>query len=236
MWSIQDKIFGEEQKLFINALKKTNTKYQIVKDKWVPHTEYSRGSVEFIIRKSPRLININSYTYSYYTSFCENLILNRDYIILPWWMIKQSKDIIFKAFDTEKFFIRPNSGRKIFTGNYITRKWFEKDLDCIKRLPDSCIKPNDLIIISSFKEILSEYRVALRYGEIIDYSCYSGINSIDYQEIKKFIKSFYYYPDIFYVIDIAVGKFGIKILEINNLFSAGWYDMDYEKILKHIEN
>ncbi len=51
-----------------------------------------------------------------------------------------------------------------------------------------------------------------------------------YQAINKWS------PDIAYVLDIAVTNEGLKIIEINNINSSGFYKSDIEKIVTAINN
>lgn len=248
MWIIQDKVFGEETNSLVEALGNNNIQYKIVKDSSYPlyGRAIIRGSIDFV--KSYRhpftdyfpggLLTLENYKCSNYYKFFKNRMLNYEYIMLPWWNLKDKKDLVFKAFpDSEKFFIRPNSGKKIFTGTTISKKWWDKELDIISSLPSSNIQDSDLILVSSYKEILAEYRLLMHKDHLIDYSIYSGENQFTEDVFINFMaSSTTYFPDILYTVDLAVTENSVKYLELNSFVSAGLYDMNYDKIVKYIES
>lgn len=247
MWIIQDKVFGEETDLLVEALKNNNIEYKLRNHAYsdfyslMDYDDYiCRGSIDFVDYYSwyPNRLTLKNYDYTKYSKYFKGLLLNEDYIVLPWWRLYNNTDIIFKAFpDTERFFIRPNSGRKIFTGTTLLKKWWTKELDIIKGLPNSQINQEDLVIISTANEIQAECRVLLYKNTIIDFSYYQGKQERgDLKFIEDFAKRCEYFPDNFYVMDIAFFENYGKIIELNNAFTAGLYDMDYDKIVKYIES
>ncbi len=240
-WIIQD-IFGEET----NNLIKYLDDYQIVNDKtYLSKPSFDtciiRGSIDFIekfskIPFSVKLLTLENYTCSQYYNYIEGLI-NSDCIFLPWGKLKYSKDIIFKCFGGDRVFIRPNSGKKIFTGTSVGKKWWNKELEIVKNFPENNILDTDLVLISSFKEIVKEYRVLMYRNEIIDYSIYNGeTHFYDNKLIKHYCSKNTYYPDIFYTIDIGIGDNFSGILEINSFVSAGLYEMDFKKVVSRINS
>lgn len=238
MLIIQDRVFGDEQEKLIEAAKQNELGYKIVEKPIFTsaHHMIPRGSVEFVEKYINYInINIDSYTYSYYSTFFKSHLFNSDFIILPWWYLNYTSWFL-DLFKTDRLFIRPNSGRKIFTGTTLTKKWWNKELRIISQLPNSNIKDDDLVVISSAKEIKSEYRVLLHEYDIIDYSWYSGEESKlnIYSELRDLLFLNCFAPDEYWVMDIAYNGYQWKILEINNGFSSGWYDMNYNRIISYI--
>lgn len=251
-WIIQDKVFGEETNLLIEALKFNYLDYKIVRKIpdvnrhiSVKHNTFIRGTIDFVesfqkILNQSFNLTIDNYTYSSYTEHFGIRMLNSDYVILPWWKL-YDKEVIFNCFpDSDKLFIRPNSGRKIFTGTTLTKKWWIKELAIIKDLPSSSIKDSDLVVVSSYKEILTEYRLLMYRNQLIDWCIYSGEPS-DHFDLVKIMVNFFsatidFFPDILYTVDIAKTENDYKIIELNSAVSAGWYNMDYDKIVKFIES
>lgn len=244
MWTIQDKIFGEETALLIKALENNNIKYRLLDDpeENIPIETFEnnvcRGSIEFVenYKCYTKRLTLEKYDYTRYSKYFKGDLLNEDYIVLPWWRLYNYQDIIFKAFpEAQNFFIRPNSGKKIFTGTTLSKKWWIKELDIIKRLPSSQINHEDLVIISTKKQIEAECRVLLYKNEIIDFDYYEGKQERgDLKFIESFAKKCEYFPDDFYIMDIAFSENSGKIIELNNAFTAGWYNMDYQKITNYI--
>ncbi len=264
MWHIQTGVFGhyEEQKLK-QALDNLDLTYAICDNNEVLSTNRPwgqnnsvtcfRGAVEFIQPMRHRYINafrenapvcvtIENYSCSVYYPKWLEWLLNRDHFFVPWITLKDDAQQYFEWLNCEKLFIRPNSGRKIFTGNYISKKWWENDLETIASLPGNNPSDNDLVLVSSHKGIVSEYRVIMYEDEVLTYSWYDGNETCSLSEAK--IKDYCtaaawssnYFPDEYYTLDLALLQDGsMKVLELNSLFSAGWYDADYDKIIKHVE-
>lgn len=237
-WVIQD-IFGEERDDFVRNLKS----YEVVPASTSlcegihrKETQF-RGSIEFVLVNtcSRKQIDIKAYKCSNYYHHFNKFMLNSDFIMMPWGSLLQNKEVIFRAFDTEKFFIRPNSGRKIFTGTTIGRKWFDKELKIIESLPNSSISNTDLVLISSTKDIVSEYRLAVcsdpdlnNDHHILGSAKYSGEDQPYIEDIADyFLKRVDYRPNLLYTMDLAILKDGSsRVVELNSFHSAGLYGMD----------
>lgn len=242
---------GDETDRLVAALEKNNAEYRILKDQWFEEgfvggeSVFVRGSTEFC-QKFDRMwgeyidlygLTIENYTYSKYAETIDDEMLNSDYIVLPWHKLYKSLDLLKFMFSSERFFIRPNSGEKLFTGTTLGSKHFTKELDVIKTLPGFCAVDNDLVVVSSAKKIEAEYRLFMYENTVVDYSSYVVNEPVhrdiqrDFLELASRIKKF---PDVFYTLDICYSNGKPYILEINSASSAGWYDMDYNKIVEYI--
>jgi hypothetical protein len=231
-WIIQDKIFGEETELLIKQL----DDYELVKEipDSAPEDSIVRGSTDFVQlyqQKFPthrKWLTIENYSCDTYYPLLGDSLLNSQYLLMNWELLSQNKEIIFSKLEGDKFFIRPNSGRKIFTGTTLTKKWWDKELEIIKNLPNSSVQNHDLVLISTFKEIKAEYRLLMHKHNIIDWSAYNDDEEtrIEVDEnLFDITKTNNYYPDEYYTLDIAITKYGSKILELNSFVSAGLYNM-----------
>jgi len=265
MWHIQKDIFGayEEQKMK-DALDELGVfRCDCVGEQVVnpPTGAWSndegpavfRGSVEFVQLMRHKYINVfkkiapigvteERYDCTRYYSHWLDSMLNQDHFFVPWSVLSMYADQYFAWLDCDKLFIRPNSGKKIFTGNYITKKWWERDLASIESLPGNNPTGDDLVLVSCHKGIVSEYRVMMHLDKVISYSFYSGneMNQLSEEKITSYCEpaawGAEYFPDDYYTIDLALLQDGtIKVLELNSLFAAGWYDADYKKIIQHVE-
>lgn len=249
MWIIQNKVFGEEQERLLSALIDLGIEARIVNDDYSSFSSGTekaifRGSVDFVKSNSIGLINLKNYNCSMYYAHYLDHLLNHDFIFINWGSFGLYKDHLFRYLNTDELFIRPNSGRKIFTGNYVTKKWFNKDIEAIMSLPgNSEPEPDDLIVASSKKKLLDEFRVLMYKKTAIDCTVYytdeDCILSKRYicKSAEKIAAEVNWYPDDFYVMDLTydINTRDLKIIEINNLFSSGWYNCDYEKVIKYIE-
>jgi hypothetical protein len=250
---------GGETDRLVQALENNKVKYTLADSAYIQDGVtanadiFVRGSIEFVNEfnlmygeyTNLYTTTLSNYTYSEYTKHIDDEMLNSDYLIMPWHKLyKDALPLIMLATGSDRFFIRPNSGKKIFTGTTLGRKYFYKELDIIKGLPNSNIDDNDLVVISSEKPIDAEYRLLMHKNTIIDYTCYNdpGYGYIrtscididkDFYWLASKIKDF---PDFFYTLDICYVKGVPFILELNGASTAGWYDMDYDKIVKYIKN
>ena len=144
--------------------------------------------------------------------------------------------------DTKKWFIRPNSDGKEFSGKVDTfgniKKWSDKvcKLDLIE------LNKETLIWISEPKEIDKEWRIFIVDNEIISACRYMVLGKLDEcendipEEMIKFTEDRigeYQIEDI-YVMDIAqVGK-DYKIIECNCFNGTGFYKHDIESVIKSV--
>ena len=226
---VQPQVFGEESEILIAELKRRNIPYNS-SEKDLP--VIPRGSVEFVESLSqPKLIDftLDNYEYLRYSKHVENL-LNDPFGTSPWGQLADDFWSIKKLFKGDRCFIRPNSGRKIFTGTTVGYKWFCKELETIESLPWNSITPDCEVIVSSYKEISAEYRCLMHKNTVIDYCLYEGEGP---SEVEIPVLS--WFPDDFYVMDLALCGGEVKILEVNAFCTAGWYDCSPEKILDYLE-
>jgi hypothetical protein len=111
-------------------------------------------------------------------------------------------------------------------------------------------------MISSVKTIISEYRMFIVDGKVVTGSMYKRGNQVIaneyveplvYEFTQKMVDEWQskvdcrLIPEVrvpakAFVIDIAVTPFGMKVIEINNINSAGFYDADVQKIIMAIED
>ena len=206
-----------------------------------------RGSMEFVKTLDNRFgeySNMVSWTPKnyecsyYYTKVQIEKLLNGDCVFLPWKNLETYGHSLFSFFGNDRLFIRPNDGDKTFTGTTVGRKYFSRELEIIKNLPSSSINPETLVLISNAQELVyNEYRFLMLEDKIVSYSSYS---SSPYQmdawilqkDLFSFVESLDYRPDWCYTIDVCLHNDQFKVVEYNSGVCAGWYDMDYDKIVK----
>ena len=135
----------------------------------------------------------------------------------------------------ETFFIRPCEDSKIFDGTIITRDAFNswrKD-----QLPFQ----DDLVAASPTRKIFAEFRFFVVDGHVITSSQYKrgGVlfasSDVD-PSAKHFVEEMIciWQPAPAFVIDIAQTEEGYKIVEINNINSAGFYEADVTRLVDAI--
>lgn len=142
----------------------------------------------------------------------------------------------------EMFFIRPCEDTKDFNGIVFSKeeflKWQKEELQGVE-----CLFRTSDVVASPLKEIHAEYRFFVVDGKIVTHSQYKKGNSL-YKDINvpKGVFDFanqmiqLWQPAQAFVIDIADTTEGLKVIEINNFNSAGFYHSDVVKIIEAIEN
>jgi hypothetical protein len=141
-----------------------------------------------------------------------------------------------------EFFIRPDADSKAFAGTTMTGEKFDswrKDLLAIESW--TTIPVTTEVMIAPLQTIYAEYRcyvidgkvrTASRYktGHTVAYSSEVGQMFIDYanERIRE------WNPRIAVVLDLAHTPDGIKIIETNAISSSGFYAIDMNLFVNHI--
>ena len=156
-------------------------------------------------------------------------LLNNDAIV------SQLKDV---KFWWPKFFLRPCEDTKSFTGRLFTWEDFESWRTKFQGKDDFHVS------MSSPKDIFREYRFFVVDGELITWSQYKLGNTVTWHlsdvddDIKEFAKNMVklWEPARAFVIDIALTREGCKIVELNNINSAGFYAADIPKLVMALDS
>lgn len=142
-------------------------------------------------------------------------------------------------------FLRPIDDSKAFTGMVKRRdkalSWLS-ELKDVKEEPFSPLHKNTEILIASAKNIYVEYRFFVIKGKVVTGSMYKrgqrvyADPKVD-QEVIDFAQKMVdkWQPAKAFVIDIADTEQGFKVIEINNLNSAGFYASNCQKIIEELE-
>ena len=145
----------------------------------------------------------------------------------------------------EPFFIRPAGDGKDFAGEVIDKPSFLEWKDRVMSLtPEdgATIDGDTIIMVCRKKKIYSETRcwiidekvvTASQYkiGTLVKYSDQVDERVINFAEKYASIWS----PHRAYVMDVADTPEGLKIIEVNNLNSSGFYAADVQKLVNSIE-
>lgn len=184
--------------------------------------------------------------------FGKNNILNGDA------RVGLVKNITIPPYDY--VFVRPVHDNKSFSGEVMSidalHEWL-KDISKIEEIDEFLLlHKNTEIMISSAKNIISEYRMFIVNGKVVTGSLYKRGNQVisdEYVEPQvyafcermidewqskidcKIIPDTRVPADAF-VMDVAVTAFGMKVIEINNINSAGFYAADCQKIVAALED
>jgi hypothetical protein len=143
----------------------------------------------------------------------------------------------------EPIFIRPVDDGKPFAGKIEIPETFESwrqgilDIKSWTNLP-----PTTKVVIAKPQLIFAEWRVMVVDGQVITSSLYrEGLRLRSHEgcpsDVEAFVKARVeeWQPRPAFVMDIALTKEGLYIVETNSISSAGFYAMNMEKYVDAIE-
>lgn len=140
-------------------------------------------------------------------------------------------------------FVKPVEDSKAFSGRVYGRKAFEGWRNEIVKMTDADVVTGDTeVIISKPVKIFTETRLWVVDGKIATASGYKVGERVVYSDlVDDDILAFgreccaEWIPNRAFVLDIARTDKGLKIVEVNNLNSAGLYAADVQKLVVAIE-
>lgn len=174
---------------------------------------------------------------TYYLLYREHLV-NSDYVILPLSAVVPRWSEFVATFGSKdgQLFVRPNESDKIFPASLMT---FED----VQQL-NGALNPSPLVAVSSCKEVRREWRCFMRRGTFLTASVYAEFGKRVRKtcevpgEIRQFAEQMaQFVPSGFppvWVIDIAETAAGLKVMEIADTLSTGFYEANHERILEAV--
>jgi hypothetical protein len=156
------------------------------------------------------------------------------------------------VFEGSNVFVRPVLDSKTFNGEVKSKYDFKDWQQSIKFMDDfmtdelvdiPMLNKDTIIAVSSAKKIYSECRMFIVNNTVVTASMYKFGNvvksdaNVD-RRFREFANAMMarWVPTEAYVMDVADTPDGLKVIEINNINSAGFYDSDPQKIIMSIEN
>ena len=142
------------------------------------------------------------------------------------------------------FFARPCEDLKSFTGGVFMRNsWDEFVSHSLTNGHTTTLNENTPIQVASLKDIKREIRCWIINNKVVTASQYRINERTIYQEctepyIIEWVEkmSNLYSPADMYVMDVALIEDDIKIIEINCINAAGFYDSNLQKLILEIIN
>lgn len=168
-------------------------------------------------------------------------LLNANFIMLPYGSFKDRKEQVFDLFNTNKLFIRPDSGLKTFAGTTIHYLDFDYEINTLEKLTG--VLDNTLILISNIQPISKEYRILVGDGKVIASSMYKQNDKVvmkegapdGAKELAHIIANQEHQPDKAYTVDVAELENGdFKVIELNSFSCAGLYACNLYDVVKGI--
>jgi hypothetical protein len=186
--------------------------------------------------------NVEQFSCKYYYQFFGDYLFNDKYIMLPLGEVERRLDDLYDWLGSyETIFIRPSSGRKTFTGQLFERKHFHKDWHAVIGYGG---QPTDLVVASTPKVILGEYRYVIGDRKIIASSQYSWDGKPNRKEAPGHLNAFVdrvladttdYNPCSVWILDVCLDA-GMKpyVLEVGAFSCSGLYACDKKKIVEGV--
>ncbi len=187
-------------------------------------------------------INDNTNCNVYYSQLPEEWMLNNQFVMAPFRTIKNNPKRFFDLFGMDDLFIRPNSGRKSFTGYTISRENAAFELNSSTQL--TSVQDDTICLISPAKKINSEFRFVVGNGEVIDGSEYRWDSVLDIRhdwledchKLAKKVAEYKWRPDTCFTVDVADTPDGPRVIELNGFSCAGMYACDKELVFGRVSD
>lgn len=197
----------------------------------------SHGDIELVTRihyerrwTPGAFCTVENFAYSSYACHYGHCLLNRNYIMLPFGELDRCKQFLFDSVGLDdRIFIRPDSPLKLFTGQIASRDTFSADLEFMGFYE---FPPNSLVVVSSPKQILKEWRFVVANGKVVAGCQYKNGDVLDYQpdydgnafDLATSIAAIDYEPDPVWVMDICKTSDNLyHLLEIGGFSFADLY-------------
>lgn len=259
-WVVQSNIYNEEgYEALLSAIRDAGCALTTVKV--IPFV----GDLESIEGELPpngaTAIVMGSYTLTHVAhrrgwrpgSFTENLDFQVQDRMWPGWMLNHGAEVSrfdSVAFQRRPFFLRPVHDAKAFAGFVCDWGYYEEWLAAVRRLPETAdpirwpLGIATPVMACPRVDILSETRTWVIGGRVITASGYKHGTIKRYTpppSVPEYITGFAqdradeWCPNQAFVLDVAETDMGLRIVEINNLNSAGFYLGDMSALVRELE-
>lgn len=168
-----------------------------------------------------------------------NHMVNVNAVISPFDRVKEQK---------LPFFIRPVDDTKSFPGTVMDWEQYCEWRDRILVLDpkdNPTITPDTIVMACPLVKIYREYRLWVVDNEIVTASLYKEGTRVRYDNVvedhiiefgSRFVDVDNWQPARAYCLDIFDTEHGLKIGEVNNINSAGFYKADIQKLVYALNN
>lgn len=175
---------------------------------------------------------------SSYYSYFGDLLFNDKYALISLSELKRNLYLFYGVFGKDScIFIRPDSGEKTFQAQVLDIIDFDSFYAANQHLA------HELVLVSTPKNIVGEWRVVCSKEGVIDYSLYRYQGNISKihaapKEVLDFaakIAKVDYKTDPIFCVDVCTADDGKPyLLELTSFSTAGLYDCDKNKIVKSV--
>lgn len=168
--------------------------------------------------------------------------MNRDGMFMTWAMFKQRRREFFYQWDTDKIFIRPDSGLKTFAGTPLKYGTLDFDIETLDKL--SSVMDETLIMVAPSHNIRGEFRFVIADGKVVTGSEYRWDGKLDIrrdwtpecEDLARMVAEHPWQIDIAYTCDVALLEDSVKLVELNGFSCAGLYACDLDKVVRAVSD
>lgn len=258
-WIVQNNMYNEEAfGDLITALERNKVSYSL--HKVIPFShELDPEPFGPIICPSEPVIVMGTYALSRIAqergwkpgAFINNNLAFTSQLMFNWGRSLLNRDASIGPLDkipyiTKPCFIRPVLDSKSFAGCVMDweqlSEWKSRIL-ALSPEDGSTITGDTMVMISPVKSILKEYRLWIINQKVVTGSVYKINNKKHYElltepEVIEFAEKMAnkWSPIEAYVMDVALTYNGLKIIEVNNINSSGFYAGDMTKLVRALED
>ena len=148
-------------------------------------------------------------------------------------------------FDDDYFFVRPTKDSKVFSGQvYSKEAWSDYTKICNVHDTVNVITEEIQVLVSPVKNIQQEVRCWVVGGKVVTASGYKIGTRVVYTNYDD--ETFYtdfaqkmvdkYQPAEAFVLDVCLVNDELKVVEVNNINSAGFYECNITKLITALES
>lgn len=185
-------------------------------------------------------LNSNIIRSSYISYMPQEWFLNHDAMMTTWGLLKSNPDWWFNFFNTASLFVRPDSGKKTFTGQVFDKVNIKTEMEFLSR--HSNVMPETILWVCPAKKIEKEFRFWISAGKVVTYSEYSWDRDIDIAgspsdtafKLAEKVAGYQWQADRIYTVDIQDSSKEAKIIELNSFSCAGLYRCDGKHLLETV--
>ena len=178
---------------------------------------------------------------NYYVHFGK-YVLNGDYLMLPFGELDRRSDFLFATLGNEdQLFVRPDSSLKLFTGQTISKSTFKKDLEFLEFSEPAS---NDLVVISSPKNVVTEWRFVVVDRKVVTGSLYKNQGQLVTELVEqsparnfaqRVCNDVKPHPQRVWILDICMtADSKLHVIEVGGFSFAGLYACDKVKIVEEV--
>lgn len=208
----------------------------------------AHGDIELVTRVANErrwnpgaFCTVDNYLFSSYSVHLGSFLLNSEYAMLPFGELNRQREWLFNTFGQNgSIFVRPDSPLKLFTGQIAKSETFDADLEYMAFYE---FPPSSLVVVSSPKQILAEWRFVIVNGRVVTGSEYKRDDKFgtrpdvdeNARQYAETVAGNGYQPDPVWILDVCqTDDRSFHLLEIGGFSFADLYASDMDLIAKHV--